>query len=480
MSATARIERPAATGQSSTVLGRVVAQSAGRTVIASRMSAGLRMGDRLVFTGAPQVLAVVTGFEAPMTGPDLSDEDILFVEVRTVGLLRSDGSAGRGAAQPSMGAECFRLPTSVETLDASMGRAVVVGERGPGAAVPIDASAILGRTVTVIGDAGTGKSSSLAVIMRALLVDGFPARLVMIDPDGKFGRSFGRAASIVDVASSGLPISVLTLDELDWMLSRVGGLLSDNERYALSRVRRAAKGHVSVHELAKSALTLSDETTELRADFLALASRFEALIDDDRFAFICGKTASAMRPEHLLQTYFRLPDGQPPASVVQLHRLAPSLQPFVAAIFARLGLAVSEQSGGTVPVVMFADQASRNLSYLPKVPCEAFGLVVAGEGIKPTADGLTLLHRVRDNQTITQLVPEDDPLASEIRDVLPTLDKGEAILIDPDYPWPVRFRFSALPDQAVPQKQQPAVSSQEPLAILEAISAGLISTPTFS
>ncbi|NRA29872.1 MAG: DUF87 domain-containing protein [Parvularculaceae bacterium] len=479
MSATARIERPAAAAQTSTVLGRVVAQSSGRTVIASRLSAGLRMGDRLVFTGAPQVLAVVTGFEAPMTNPELSDDDVLFVEVRTVGLLRADGSAGRGAAQPSMGAECFRLPTSVETLDAGMGRAVVVGERGPGAPVPIDASAILGRTMTVTGDAGTGKSASLAVLMRALLVDGFPARLVMIDPEGTFSRSFGRAASVVDVSSSGLPISILTLEELETLLAKVGGPLSANERYALSRTRRALDGNVSVHELAKSALTLSDETTELRTDFLTLASRFEALIDDDRFAFICGKTASSMRPEHLLQTYFRLPDGQPPASVIQLHRLAPSLQAFVASVFARLGLAVSEQSGGAVPVVMFVDQTSLSTIDLSQVSSEAFGLVVAGQGLQPTADGLALLHRVRGAEAVNRLVPDADPLASEIRDVLPTLDGGEAILIDPDYPWPVRFRYTTLPEQAIPQKQRSACA-QEPAAILETISASLLSTPTFS
>jgi len=480
MSATARIERPAASPETSSSLGKVMAQSIGRTVVASRLSAGLRMGDRVVFSGAPQVLGVVTGFEAGVPVGDQSGDNTVFVEIRTVGVLRSDGSAGRGAAQPPMGGECFRLPTSVETLDAAMGRPVSIGERGAGETVSIDASKLLGRTLTITGEANMGKSASLAVIMRALLMDGFPARMVLIDMEGKFARSFGRAASVVNVAATGLPFSVLTVPEIEALLGKVSVPLSAAESFALQHLRQSFDEPLSVHQLAKQALNAADEATERRSEYLSLAARLEALISDERFGFLCDEAAEPLSTDDFLQIYFRLPHGQPPASVVQLNGLADSVRDWTASVLIRIGGLITESSGGTVPVLMALDQGARRVEIPMVAPSSSLGLLVSAQASELSSDGLALIHKVRASAELDRLVPGDDPLAEEVREVLPSLEAGEAILIDPDYPWPVRFRLAALPDQAVPRVATTVHADASPSSIVATISAELLRTPSFS
>lgn len=436
-------------------LGHVVAQSPGRAVVMGRLDNKVRMGERVLFSGVPQVLGIVTGFETPVSDTDPTAEDIVFVDVRLVGTLRSDGTATRGSAQPAMGAEAFRLPRSVETAEAAMGRPVRVGSHDGGFPVCFDAASLLGRTVTITGDAESGKSSTLVAIVRALLSDGFPARLVLIDPEGEFSASLGRAASVVDAADGLLPISLLTDDEFAALLGRIGEPLSADEVRAVARLREVAGAGSDLETLREVCGRLRSSDIRHAERFEVLAERIRILSEDDRYTAFNGQAVRDSGVEGALQRFFRLPDGRPPASVVQLHGLAPELRPLAVSILMRLGLAVATGSAGAVPVVMALDRACEVFTELPDVKAPAFGIIASGHGLVPSTNGITFLHRIRNTRDNRRVIPEGDPMAEDIAANARVLSVGEAMLIDPDYPWPIRFSVTELPGKAIPRRSRP-------------------------
>lgn len=457
-------------------VGHVVAQSAGRSVLMGRLSNTLRMGDRVLFSGAPQTLGVVVGFETPAPEMGQADDDTVFIDVRTVGVLRGDGRAVRGSAQPAVGAEAFRVPRSIDSSQAAMDRPVTIGTAEGGTPVCLDAAALLGRSTAIIGDAGTGKSASLAVVMRALLSSRFPARLALIDPDGRFGQSFGRAADVVDASHGLLPVAMMTDDEVVALLARAGDPLTEDEQRAAYRLRRYAGAASGIDALREACARLrSTEMAEARL-YDGLASRVRLLAEDPRFAAFAGPHLSGVSIEDILQRFFRLPVGSPPAAVIQLDGLAEDLRPLAASILMRIGLAVATGSSGLVPVLMFLDQADALFTELPELRSPGFGVVAAGEGLSAAPSGCVLLHRIRRDSDRERAIPEGEPLREQIRDVLANLDIGEALFLNPDYPWPVQVTLDALPPKAVPRPADRSPHNQDPAALLSAISEACLNS----
>ncbi|MEM1379121.1 MAG: DUF87 domain-containing protein [Pseudomonadota bacterium] len=454
---------------SGTSLGRVVGQSSGRSIVLGQFGDGIRMGDRVVFSGVPQALGIVTGFEAPVGPTEAAKSDAVFVEVRTVGVLKTDGSAAKSAAQPSIGADAYRLPSSVETAEAAMGRPIAIGERHGGIPAVVDASSLLGRVLTITGDAVSGKSAALGILLRALLSNGFPARIVLIDPEGLFAQTFGQAACVVDGSEGLVSLPMMTNDEIVALVSAVGEPLSQPKEQCCYRMLRYAGAGADLEDLRDACGRLRSAEMADAQLYDGLGSRLRLLAEDQRYKAFAGAGMDAVTTESVLQKFFRLPDGRPPASVIQLNGLAPELRSLAASILMRLGLAVATGSNGAVPVIMALDGAEAMFRKLPDVRVSGFGLIASGEGLEPPASGITLLHRIRSKADRDNAVPEGEPLAEELMEVLPTLATGEAVLIDPDYPWPVRLTVADLPARALPRPAQQSQAPRDPQGLLSAI-----------
>jgi len=133
----------------------------------------------------------------------------------------------RGAdSLPSVGAP-VRLPTEVQLrsiVESGERRRVRIGTSplAGDAEVCVDPNRLFGRHLAVLGNTGSGKSCSVAGIIRWSLEqaqqarpEGVPnARFIILDPNGEYSRAFGNDAAIkarlfkVNPGTGGLALKV--------------------------------------------------------------------------------------------------------------------------------------------------------------------------------------------------------------------------------------------------------------------------------
>lgn len=92
----------------------------------------------------------------------------------------------------------------------------------------IDIDKLVTRHGAIVGSTGSGKSNTVANLLKSLTSGLFPAaRVVVIDPHGEYGTAFGGISRVFRIGDSEQPLYVpfwaLSFDELAWFLiSRTG------------------------------------------------------------------------------------------------------------------------------------------------------------------------------------------------------------------------------------------------------------------
>lgn len=87
----------------------------------------------------------------------------------------------------------------------------------------VDLDKIVTRHGAILGSTGSGKSNTVAALLKALTGGEYPsARVVVIDPHGEYGAAFERSARVFSIGDSKYPLFVpfwaLSFDELAWFL----------------------------------------------------------------------------------------------------------------------------------------------------------------------------------------------------------------------------------------------------------------------
>jgi DNA helicase HerA-like ATPase len=87
----------------------------------------------------------------------------------------------------------------------------------------IDLDRIVTRHASIIGSTGSGKSNTVAAILRALTAGRFPgARVIVMDPHGEYGAALGDRARVFSIGDIDSPLVIpywaLSFDELAWFL----------------------------------------------------------------------------------------------------------------------------------------------------------------------------------------------------------------------------------------------------------------------
>jgi DNA helicase HerA-like ATPase len=87
----------------------------------------------------------------------------------------------------------------------------------------VDLDKLVTRHAAVLGSTGTGKSNSVAAILRAISGGAFPsARVVVIDPHGEYGSALKGQSRVFRIGDPDNPLIVpywaLSFDELGWFL----------------------------------------------------------------------------------------------------------------------------------------------------------------------------------------------------------------------------------------------------------------------
>ena len=87
----------------------------------------------------------------------------------------------------------------------------------------IDLDKIVTRHAAIVGSTGSGKSNTVAGVLKALVNGSFPgARVVVIDPHGEYGAALKDKAKVYSISNQENPLIVrywaLSFDELAWSL----------------------------------------------------------------------------------------------------------------------------------------------------------------------------------------------------------------------------------------------------------------------
>jgi len=87
----------------------------------------------------------------------------------------------------------------------------------------IDLDKLVTRHTAIVGSTGSGKSNTVAALLKALTTDSYPnARIVVIDPHGEYGAAFKDCARVFAIGCDENPLFVpywaLSFDELAWFL----------------------------------------------------------------------------------------------------------------------------------------------------------------------------------------------------------------------------------------------------------------------
>lgn len=510
-----------------TRIGRVVANT-GRDILVL-IDAGaekrptLRMGDVILAAGRTEpAVGVVSGINAPAPGLEGDGEDIWIVQVEMVGSLRTENDVPvftRGVpAAPALGTVAHIA--AMEDLkflhrNADEG-ALPIGDVQVGTKIhsTIDPDALLDGGFAVMGAAGTGKSASLACIVRALLRARYPVNALLIDPYNEFGTSFGKAATVIEPRPGLFPHWLLTYEEFVWVLSLSGDELDRDERSLLDEAIPAARrsflqrlGQIPLSEGVSIDAPIPYRVTDIisfidkassmdgersSASRARLRSRIMAAIADPRLSILFGTAATTDNLAALLSDLFRL-DGVPPLAVLQLGRLASGLDRLIVSIVCRLAAALAEWSGvarqtlilidnaeryapaeATDEVTRFAREAIRALGGRPRKLGTAVGLT-GGSPRSIDRDvlgrcGTMFLHRMPsmlDGDAVEEILSEPAPACV---DSLGALQQREVMAVGRGISFPGRVMMSELPAIAIPgARPMPSESGDVETELIETV-----------
>ena len=387
-------------------------------------------------------------------------------------------------------------------------RTIQVGRVHQDPTVPavVEIDEMLGKHFAIVGSTGTGKSCTVALVLRRVLARHPHAHVVLLDPHNEYTRCFGDQAELVPLHKLSLPYWCLTFEEL------VEILIGDARQHAeevevlrelipaakrdyaiaaaddgfgsrLASVRsRAGRERFSVdvplpYRMADVAGMIDTEMGRLDKQrdltvYKRLKARIQAVTQDPRYGFMFGGMAVNDSLKSLLKQIFRVPVAGKPITVIGLMGLPAEVINVVVSVLARLAFDLAIFSEGRLPITFVCEEAHR---YVPGAGQQGFEPTkraiarIAKEGRKYGASLCVVSQRPADldptilSQCSTvfamRLANERDQaiIGSALADAsrallsaLPMLGTREAIVFGEAVSLPTRIVLDQLPPDALP------------------------------
>lgn len=449
-------EPHADTGQLS---GIVASVSPGRVLVAfsadRARDAGLTVGTLLRIDAGFGAVACVDAVETPAAEADADHFELVIAEARLVGRLDREGGVDPRPLAPPVGARSYLLDTrkALGIREERLIRPVPIGQAE--GAFSLEGEAFLDRGLVLCG-APRHTAATMAVVIRSLLRERFPARIVLIDTDDLFTDSFGGAASLVDARLGIVPASYLTAEELARCLEIIGEPLTDGERQVLRSMARGQGGRLQdlISDVERERGQGAPGTGAACA---SLIRRLHEARDDHRLAPFFGADADRLAPEDVLQALFRLPDGRPPMTLCQLGGVARAMKPLVARVIARIGRMLAEATRGKVPVIVAAHGLEAgDIADQPQMTTPFFSVI--GTSLDAPIEGPALLGQgTRCEVTSPQAM------------MVASLGGGEVLVVDRSLAWPQVVALDPLPDHAQPRSRMPVPPGGDVRSLIDSV-----------
>lgn len=170
----------------------------------------------------------VTALKADAELGPISDGAECTLEVRLVGEAYRSSAFQRGlSAYPTVDDEVHVVTEDdLSKIYAPYGSApVAIGSHSASEslAATLDLDKLVTRHAAIVGSTGTGKSNTVAAILKSITSGAFPkAQVIVIDPHGEYGKAFEGISRVFSIGDATFPFLLphwcLSFDELAWFL----------------------------------------------------------------------------------------------------------------------------------------------------------------------------------------------------------------------------------------------------------------------
>lgn len=358
---------------------------------------------------------------------------------------------------------------------------------------------MLSKHFAVLGSTGTGKSTSVALILHRISELSPEGHILMIDPHGEYSAAFKNCGELFNVDNLQLPYWLMNFEEHCEVLLTTQGQERQRDADILAKCLLAARtkgkdlstlGKVTVDSPIPYLLTdlnsiIVNEMGKLdRAGdtlpFQRLKTKLDELRADPRYTFMfSGMLVSDSMPT-LLAKLFRLPSHGKPISIVDVSGVPSEITSVVVSILARMvfDYAIWSRTEAQRPLLLVCEEAHR---YVPKDDHQDGQAVrkilerIAKEGRKygvslglitqrpsDLAEGVLSqcgtiismrLNNDRDQACVRAAMPEG---ARGFLDAIPALRNRECIVCGEGVAIPVRVRFDDLEPEKQPASSDPS------------------------
>jgi hypothetical protein len=358
---------------------------------------------------------------------------------------------------------------------------------------------MLSKHFAVLGSTGTGKSTSVALILHRISQLSPEGHIVMIDPHGEYSAAFKNCGEIFNVDNLQLPYWLMNFEEHCEVILTTQGQERQRDADILAKSILAARikgkdlstlGKVTVDSPIPYLLTdlnaiLVNEMGKLdRAGdtqpFQRLKTKLDELRADPRYTFMFSGMLVSDTMGALLAKMFRLPSKGRPISIVDVSGVPSEVTSVVVSILARMvfDYAIWSRTEAQRPLLLVCEEAHR---YVPKDEHASGQAVrkilerIAKEGRKygvslglitqrpsDLAEGVLSqcgtiiamrLNNERDQACVRSAMPEG---ARGFLDAIPALRNRECIVCGEGVAIPIRVRFDDLEPEKRPASSDPS------------------------
>ncbi len=441
----------------------------------------------------------------PSSPPKLTDPRIaeidLFGEAVDLGDNGTDFLFQRGVSiYPSLGQSIY-VTTSVDLARiyaCPKSSNVRIGTLHQDSSLPAYALTddLLGKHMSILGTTGSGKSCSVALILRSVLAAHPNGHVVLLDPHSEYASAFEDMAEIASPETLQLPYWLLNSEEVVEVWCTSEGPARDTEAAILKEAILAAKRAYFTGESEDTdfltvdtpvpyrlgtLLQIIDEAMgqldkpENSAPYLRVKGRIEALRADRRFGFMFSGLSVRDNMGEVLSRILRMPVGGKPITVVDLSGVPSEIIDVVVSMMCRLifDFALWSDRAESIPVLVVCEEAHR---YIPRDPDLGFKPTrkaisrIAKEGRKygvslclvsqrPSELSETILSQcntlfalrmsnVKDQEFVQRALPDS---AAGLLNSLPALRTQEAVVVGEGVTLPMRIRFDDLTEDQLPR-----------------------------
>lgn len=247
---------------------------------------------------------------------------------------------------------------------------------------------MLSMHFAVLGSTGTGKSTTMALILHKILEKSPGAHILVLDPHGEYSKAFEGLGETFSTENIRLPYWLMNFEEHCDVFIHSEGFEKEINRDVLGKCLLIARsksnlamslGAITVdsplhYQIGDLLDALNQEMGKLEKSSLVphynrLKISIEETLRDSRFSFMFDRTLAAASMEEFIARILRIPARGKPLSIIDLSGMPSEIIYTVVGLLSRLILdfAIWGREEKIQPILLVCEEAQRYLSSQPHI-----------------------------------------------------------------------------------------------------------------